>query len=254
MTNRFKVILIILVTIIYPLSFVFAQVESAPPVYSRYGWQNEVWNDDDPYAKIRSEVEREFGGKSSLELDERYLSLKSFAKANPNDPLPQFRWAYASWIYKNTSDDFRRILVGIDNSISNDVEMPKTYNWYRLRFLIQTYLYTIPELKRAGERLLKENPKDYDVMFGILQTMDVVDAEERKQVFSYTKTLLDHDPNSSKYWAVSGMMHFGAYIQNRDKEERLIALNHLNKSLELMPTNSSKLPLLKFWISKVEES
>lgn len=203
-------------------------------------WTTEAWNGNDkPYRQIRSEIDAAIKrGKSPIALANQY---KATAKTEPRqpsyDPQSQFRWMYAFYQaalrdprYANSSDEVRAY------ESAGYFPSPHSYEFARVRFLLTTLGSPDPHLQGLGERLLKRNPKDYQVMRILLRVINPNDSEsEKQQALGYAHTLIQVGPNSPMGYGSLGGVYFALWMKGRSAEDYKQAVANYNRYLELAP-------------------
>ena len=125
-------------------------------------WTVAPWNGNDkPYQQMRDTIDNAIaGGRKPQELVEFY---ELPALEHPNDPIAQFRWAYATYKVAITTNE----ITG-DNMLYQPLKalvlapFPKTYDYARLIYLMEDYGHGpfILQLRNVSKRLVKHNPND----------------------------------------------------------------------------------------------
>lgn len=157
------------------------------PALHQYGWASEAWTGDDrPYQAERADIDRQISaGKDREKL---FRQCRVDVEKRPGDAVAVYRWGYSGYrSCKNLREQFQRSNRCRDIEREMDrVRSPRTYEYVRLRFLVQVTQGYYSDLAPVAERLFKRNPKDEEVVFrlrGLLcQSRQVADLRRAVQL------------------------------------------------------------------------
>lgn len=140
-------------------------------------WVSQAWTGDEtPFREFRLSMDRAVAqGQSPAQLAEKY----SATKFDIEHPLAVFQWAYPAYLAEKAKalpgDEGE--LYDIRNAMQSaaNFDSPHNYEFDRLRFLAEMTNSSNLALFPMGERLVKRNPKDYEVR--LLWTKCMADPE-----------------------------------------------------------------------------
>lgn len=203
---------------------------------SATSWMTEKWTGDEThYAAARENINRDFsrGG-----ITVAYLKgLETAWNQDEQDPLKLFRWAYARYKAQGLHPPIPFTTVPAYGAF-NEVPSPHTYEYARVRFLIETSLSRPRELMAIGKRLLARNPDDFDVEFALSRCFgETMSAEEKQSALAYADHLINKYPNKSSVYAVKAGVYFSYWIDHRNKQDARDAIQWYQKYLKVAPTN-----------------
>jgi len=138
-----------------------------------WSWTTEEWTgNSQPYQQIQTEVQK-LSEKKQL-TNEVLQKQKVAAHQKPSDPQAQFRWGYAAWSVAAATPDLierARLLKGVANALDL-ASSPRTYEYARLRFIMEAREAPFNELKRVGQRLVERNANDHYVKYYLVAVLD----------------------------------------------------------------------------------
>ena len=133
-------------------------------------WTKEEWTGDEkPYREVRQKIE--VAAKSGT-LAPLYIGYEDEAVHNPQNALAQYAWAYSMYCTPQkipssvcgsfTSLQWRPVIIAMDA-----VHSPKTYEFARVRFLVESMLFNFYEpaddFFDLTTRLLKIEPTNPEI-------------------------------------------------------------------------------------------
>ena len=244
-----------------------------PPVQDHKYWQeqakesraliNETWafenwtGDDTPYAAARAEIEQAMAaGKSPLTLGLQYGPQ---AKKEPNNPLAQFRWAYAVWTAGRSQSTVRpapSLRFAAELALA-EAPQPHTYNYDRLHYMIwiqgggggPSYY-----LRDLSVRLLKKDPNDFLVYLGqaLIYTQHHY-KEPNPQGYVLIQALLKKYPNRPEAYDALGCWYYSQYMFYHDPKNYPLAITYYKKAADMYPVKSARradLPYVMDFLTK----
>ncbi len=208
-----------------------------------WGWAAQPWTGDDrPYQKIRADVQKRLkSGKDPAEILADYKAKMDNA---PKDPQAMFGWGYARWRIFTWSNGYRQQygdLSDLPDALAA-VSFPKTYNYARLRFLIQAQVRAMPQLQELGERLVRKDPTDIDAKFLLIAVLKQIPSlTQNQEAVRLTQELIDKNPKEPVYWQTLGVLHEAAYMDfGFKKSDGDKAITAFQKRLELAPPDDDQ--------------
>ena len=198
--------------------------------FSNERWLIDPWTGNDkPYKAVRNAIDQAFAKRritpGTIE------SYRSRADKRPTDPVAQFRWAYTSYTAAQQYPPVpQKIIVGL-YPLEN-VKFPGSYEFARLCFLVGTR-FPNSRLEPFGERLLKRNPKDYEVQYRTLRSFDptVSPAAKQKALF-FLHNLMQLKPNDPSSFGEIGNVYYYIWSRGHDPEAKQRALEGYNQYLK----------------------
>ncbi len=208
-------------------------------------WAFERWTGNDaPYAAARARVEREANsGLPPLTLVARYQSR---AKAEPNNSLAQFSWAYAVRFAdkvlpasKTVSDLRFAAELGLA-----EAPQPRTYNYDRLHYLLRiqggggggSHF-----LKNLASRLLAKDPQDFPVLLyqSLIYTQNR-DPADRQHGYTLIQGMIKKYPNKPEVYDALGCWYYTEYLFVHNKPDYDQAMAYYQKALNMYPAKSAR--------------
>lgn len=213
-----------------------AQLASSQQTSSTSSWMTEKWTGDDrPYAAARENIDREFsrGGITVVYLN----GLEVAWNQDEHNPLKLFRWAYARYRAQGLHPAIPFTTIP-DYGAFNGVASPHTYEYTRVRFLIEICNERRRELMAVGRRLLAHSPNDFDVEYGLTFCFgESMSVEEKQAALTYADHLVQKYPNKPSAYSVKGGVYFSYWIDHRDKQDARDAIQWYQQYLKLAPVN-----------------
>ncbi len=222
-----------------------------------YSWTHQKWvGNDQPYREIRSNIDTLLSQNNKpSEIAERYELYKTAAIKAPTDDRAQFAWGYAAFkiagknpslidpkIAKLSTRSLKegggtRLAVAPVTRTLATIPTPYTYEFARLRFLLEVITLPSPELTAIGKRLVRHNFKDHEVMYSYIKIAEVKTKEDRELALSITRSLLEAGPGVPKYHTAQGAVYGDIYSITRDRLYKEKAIASYRKFLELAPAD-----------------
>lgn len=244
MKLKFSLTLVLLIIAFGPTCFVQAIIPSSSEqknsTDSKWTWTDEKWNGNDtPYVKIRQSIDKAIAaGQKPDTLLKKYQVI---GKAQPSNPQAQFQWAYAAWQARKAVDKYKDQYQKLSpvREVLVKVTSPATYQYVRLRFVIEAWFFPASELKFVGERLIKRNPNDYDVKYYLVSILDTsTSSAEWKTALKYAKDLIRIDSKRSSAYSALGGVYFASWLKTKNKLHGKEAINAYRKYLVIAPKNA----------------
>lgn len=208
-------------------------------------WAYEEWTGDDaPYAAVRAQVERVFlRGTQPQAIAAKY---ETAAKAEPNNSLAQFGWAYAvrQAVRSDASLKSPDSLRYAAELALAEAPAPHTYNYDRLRYLIWIQGGGgAPShfLKAMAYRLLARDPHDFPVLLGLaaIYTQNR-DKEAQRKGYALIQQMTRNYPNKPEVYDMLGCWYYTQYMFYRDPRNYRLAMSTYQKALGLYPASSAR--------------
>lgn len=167
-----------------------------------WDWTKATWTEDDaPYQAIVDKIEYDLHhGKTAHAVVTNYHALEEY---HSQDPLAVFAWGAAKWrsscwVSSNVASDWD--LSALPDELADVYPQPHTYNYVRLRFLVQADGNPMPELQSVGERLLAHDPKDVDVQWQLIKVLRRIQyPAQNAEAIKIAQALVDKKPTEMMY-------------------------------------------------------
>ncbi|MEO7717476.1 MAG: hypothetical protein ABIY70_14850 [Capsulimonas sp.] len=148
---------------------------------------------------------------------------RRWAKLLPLNSTAQYRWgcaAYLGWSNK--------LVVGLPAPEAiravERLDLRNNYEYSRLRFLLTTigsggvYPQSSSKLVALGKRLFAQNPKDWDVAFGLADAlMALEDLNDSKLAAQYAERAFVLQPNRPLSYVILAETYEAVYLSSSDK-------------------------------------
>ncbi len=219
----------------------FAQVSSSPTQKlnsPRWSWISENWTDNDAeYRTIRADIEaQQSQGTLILPTIERY---KGLWEQNPNSPTALFRWAYASFRATQQNPPILQKQMILPDAFGK-VPSPRTYEYSRLRFLVNAHYFPHSQLQALGERLLRHTANDYDVSYYLIDCYRPWESTvEKEKALTLAQSLVRANPTRSGPYSALGGVYFGLWSVNHQQHDGDDAIKSYREYLSLAPVNDA---------------
>jgi predicted Zn-dependent protease len=224
-----------------------------------WGWTTEPWTgDDQQYKKIRDEVwHRMEGEKDTADLVRQYGALaKKVPYHPPYDPEAQFRWAYtvyqaalANPQYRDSSD------FGSASQALGYGPSPQTYQYTRLRFLMDAMNWPDNHLVSVGKRLLQHTPDDYQVKYQLAHILaSTASAGDKKLALKYAQELVRSKPDQAVYHSLVSEVYFTTWLISKSRSDGDNAISAYKKYLSLAPQSDVFRSQAQYLITKIQKT
>lgn len=215
--------------------------------FPTYEWTRDTWKGDDhPYTFLRIAVDNVLSrSKSPLAVAQRF---EREAQQKPLDPKAQFKRAYAAFRANriinarvpSTPSEYQHLLDRASEALGQ-VPEPHTYEFYRLRFLIETAKFPSqsPELKEAGRRLTRANKKDLLARQGLFNIASAYpnSREDFQEVLQLAQEIKQLRPNTPSSYSALGRAYETMYAHTRNASDVDKAIANYQIYLRLAPPN-----------------
>ncbi len=231
--------------------------------FEHWNWTKEEWTADSrPFTLIRRSIDNALTKEAKpAALALRY---KAEAQKKPRDPQAQFRWAYAAYRefmavyavrYPTGEDSLRLYRAGVALDVF-PAPSPRSYEYTRLRFLVQVVQFPARELTQVGRRLIRHNPQDDEVMYRFLSVLAQIVStdDERAEYLAIAQKLVQRDPKIAKYHAGLGGAYKTMWQQTKSKADAAKAIAGYRKYLELAPPNALFRKRAQWWIDYIQKN
>ena len=225
--------------------------------YDDFSWTREAWTGDDkPYQQARTEIEGQFIDAKNPEL--LLQNYKTDALKSPHDTLAQFRWACAAYTYaskKTVKDEVGfRILPSVILALAS-VPSPHTYDYDRLRFLIQSFAIVVPyQLKSIAERLLKKNPEDALVKYALAALLNNSNnSRDRVMAMVYAQQLVNKYPKDAKYYSLLAGFAYTTWFRSKTQTDANKAIAAYQRYLDIAGPDELFRENAQFYVKDIQQ-
>ena len=202
-------------------------------------WTTEQWDgSEQPYQQIRKRIDDLADhGADLLALSN---ANKSVADAAPNDPKAQYAWAYAAWKFTRLPHESEKrysLLQDIPEALAA-TPSPHSYEYARMRFIIQSSLVCKPQLRSVGKRLLQREPSDDDVKNLLVRVyIPVQTLAEKAEAIAYLRQLIAENPKKASYQATYGWIYMTSYEALKQPSDADKAISYFQTYLRIAPAD-----------------
>ena len=210
------------------------------PQHNLSAWMNETWSSKDPYKRLRVNIDAKWARTTNhADLLSQY---RQEAEIQPSDSQKLFKWAYSLYLYigQMKKRDMRQLNLAKKKLEAFPAQ--NSYEYSRMRFLIESLIFPSPALKKVGLQLLKRNKNDIDVNYYILDTLDITAPQERGIALSSAKSLVRLSPKRASSYAALGWIYFRVWRQTKSEQDKKQAVANYQTYLKLAPTNDTFRP------------
>jgi tetratricopeptide (TPR) repeat protein len=208
----------------------------APVSVSTWAWTREPWTGDEkPYRRLRAVINTAIAKKQLTAKD--LQQYKAQAAKKPVDPQAQFRWGYAAYeLMLRTANPQAKAqyMKGVVDALSFPAS-PRTYEYARLRFLLEARNSPDPNLIGLSKRLLQRNPRDSYVKYYSTTLLRPSIPAERKQAIAHARQMIQRDPKKAKPHSVLGGIYFRSWMTSMSQADANQAIAAYRQYLKLAP-------------------
>ena len=203
-------------------------------------WRTEAWTGDErPYKSIRASVDAALAAK--INPDVLLTKYKAAAVRSPADPKNLFRWAYTAYMAATQAgnpDKMGTMQVLEAREAFPFAHSPHTYEYDRLRFLIQSSDFGPVDMVPVGARLLKSHPNDYDVNYNYVKCLSNDPKQtSRLKALAGARKLVQQHPNLPSVYALLASSCWTLWAANNDKSYAMKAVAAYQQYLQKAPAN-----------------
>jgi len=191
-------------------------------------WITAKWTDDEAaYLKIRQQID----ARPTLTVDEVNGFLREAQRTN--DPKSTFRWVYAYYIAQKTFHLFH--YGGVGPIMFMKCQWPNNYQCARIRFIVSVEYRTFANLIPMGQRLMKRDPKDYDVEFAYadLLTHQADDPKSLASAIVVAQQIVKQNKTKASAYSLLADTHFGRYLYTESTDDIQPAIDNYKIYLAL---------------------
>lgn len=207
-------------------SHILTRFERTGTTLDGWGWAALPWTGDDkPYQKIRGDIDKApIKGRNPSALISAYKDREEYDSQNS---LAVFGWGMARWRAATWPGDYQEDdnnLIDLPDVLA-EAPFPRTYNYARLRFLVQSQVRAMPQLRELGERLVKYDPSDVDAKYQLIrvlrqtQSFQTTPLPENVEALKLAQELMTQSPKELRYRQVFANIQGDAYMQSGFKKE-----------------------------------
>jgi len=184
-------------------------------------WTLESWDEDNSdYAAAREKIDGMRGGSA---LKPAILLYEGLAKAQPNNPLAQFKWAYATWVSLDKYTPSGTVIKTMHDPIQAmlDAPYPHTYDYARLLVLRQSMegVY-FGAIHKHGDVMASAHPEDEELQYAVARmVVQFPNADYIKRYVPVLKKLQHKYPTDYRYALALVRYNQGVFSRNRYDEE-----------------------------------
>ena len=218
---------------------------------TQWNWATEKWDGNEKkYRDMRLAIDQKIKqGANPVELARQYQKqARSWT-----DAPGQYRWAYAAYkaaeargfpekdeTLKGISmEDIRQAL----DKAADEETSSRNYEYARLRFLSFARVWPESRLTPMGERLLKRNPKDFEVRFQQLRLLAPgVREGERAEALSHVNWVFKNMPNDPIGHYLLGSVYSRIRMSTWSQADADKAIAAYQKFLQIAPSNEKYRP------------
>ena len=226
-----------------------------PLADSLLSWTMYPWSGDDtPYKTIRYAVfDAMQKSQNPLALVRQY---KAAAQKKPLDQHVVFRYAYATYQLTTQDKAFKQTTeLHAANWAAQHIDPPRTYQFARLLFLMETTLGGYGRaLLPLSERLLQRDPNDVQVMY---RSLDILNGgmfpQDTDKAIAYAQKMVHLLPRSASVYAALGSVYFDIWGRTKSKSDADQAIAGYQKFLALAPANDPFRPRAEYMIRWLQQ-
>lgn len=214
-------------------------------------WGTEDWNGNNA---AYQNLKRALDNQSDAQRD-RYIREQQKKAVKKKSSLDQFGWAYASWLKRKKTDklnDQFQLMLPVRNNFSF-VSNPRTYEYTRVRFLVEAWIAPRPQYKEVGRRLLRRSANDYDVKSVMVKVLEIGSSNEWNMALSYAKDLVKLQPKNPKSHSLLGSVYFNSWNKSKDPAKGRAAIAAYKEYLRLAPPNAEWRPQAEHLIKYISD-
>lgn len=219
-------------------------------------WMYQPWKGDGkPFRSIRNKIDKEALSEQITGKTARLYAEK--AAKQPYNAQVQFQAGYiALKVMENIRDpdnlyNSRDLAYPTEQALGR-VPGPYTYEYDRLRFLIDVRCLTGAPLKELGRRLVLHNPQDYDVLFRLVSLLSISNPSERHESIVDAKRLVLLKPDRPSAYAQLGSVYYCIWAFSKSKKDAAKALLAFNGYLRIAPTDDVMQSEIKQLVKQVQ--
>lgn len=198
-------------------------------------WGFTPWtNNDQLLLKTRREID---ALASSGKLTKtKWAEFYTAALRDKTTPLVQFRWAYATYKAINLAmpfDNQSNLTYQITLRLEQ-VALPSSYEWTRLRYLILMTHDPKKAYRAVAERLMKRNSRDFPVRYFYIYTFDIVSPEALREAQHIVKLW----PKKPSAYLLLGRVNRTRWTSTSGRKDFDNAIAAYKKAAQLAPKGS----------------
>lgn len=220
-------------------------------------WTTSPWTGNDaPYSEARSSIDRLIaGGQDPKNV---YMTYRDAAIQNAQDPVDQSGYAYAAWKVRDGLDGEMHMYGVLSNALEalETVRSPLTYQFVRIRFLIEAKLNQMPQLLPLSQRLLEYDASDYDVQYRYVSLLAQFCSPSARvsQVLPLIHKLIYKYPREpNPYWLLGDYYSNACFGPHIFKPENVNdAISAYTEYIQLTPKGYYEIPLVVGMIRGLE--
>ena len=214
--------------------FVFCLVGPLQAQPQESNWMKEKWTQDGtPYKRIRLYVDKFLVTAGPALLLNNY---EQQAKRTPRNPQAQFRWAYATYRAASTGFSGAEGQLLKANSALLSVASPQVAEWTRLRFLIAARNFPDPALQNVGRRLAQHDPKDYEVRYRLIATLNPGESvPDKKEALLIANQLIALSPKKASAYSALGGIYYRSWLLRKNRSDAKNAIAAYKQYIQLAP-------------------
>ena len=203
-------------------------------------WISEQWTGEEkPFRIIRATIDATL--TSGIKPEALISKYKIASERSPSDPKALFRWGYTAYQAATQPGKTNSEGLGQLTQVRQDfpfAHSPHTYEYDRLRFLVQSFGFGSSDIARVGARLLKLHPNDDDVEYSYVKCLtDDPTRACRLQALANTRLLVRKNPNVPSVYALLATVYSALWASNNDKQYAAKAVEAYQEYLRKAPAD-----------------
>ena len=214
---------------------------------------NEPWTGNDkPFIAIRREVDALLASKK---LTPAYLSrVRARALSKGATARDIFRWGYALFQSRYSTFNFGLAASPYEVRMAlAQVPSPRSYQYARLRFLIEGRANPNPEFAGLGRRLLRRNPNDYYVKFYAVWLLTTGTSMERAEALKYANELTKQYPTRAGSHNAMARVYYDRWRLSRQVSDANKSIAAYRRCLQYMARSDNSRDDIEYMIQLIEK-
>ena len=185
---------------------------SAAPLWTQESWTTQG---DAPLRTWREQLAARYTDKDIP--DSVVQQYKQAALQAPQDRRKLFQWGYSAYLlYRSISGQ------PTDAELMGALlkaKSPYSYEFQRMHYLLNAAMgFQDQHSLSLGERLVKSNPRDYDVLVRVCKGISVETPESKRKALQYARDLIQLAPERAYSYAVLASIYNTIWILSSAKD------------------------------------
>jgi hypothetical protein len=212
-----------------------------------WSWTKMDWKaDNTPYAALRQRIEKQI--TESSDPAAVVADYKQKADSDTANPLAEFAYGYAALYftedYSAPQEEATIVAWPVPDALAR-AKFPNTYDYARLRFVMQVQVHLMPELLRAGLRLANLNRNDVHVQTHFVEVLAYCGTEaDTDRAIAYATNLISEFPGNADYPLSRGMIYLFRKNGSSQQPYKADGIADLQKYVDLSPSTDTLRPVI----------